>query len=104
MSRFRRILALLALLSQVVAGTSPAWACTGITIKTKGDNAVVFARTLEFADDIMSNLIIVPRGKEYVGTTPTDQPGQALGARMEDEVRLRRYQCFRHADHRGWPE
>ena len=72
MSRFRRILALLAILSQVVAGTSPAWACTGITIKTKGDNAVVFARTLEFADDIMSNLIIVPRGKKYVGTTPTD--------------------------------
>ena len=36
MIRFRRILALLALLSQVVAGASPAWACTGITIKTKG--------------------------------------------------------------------
>ena len=49
-------------------------ACTGITINPK-DGSVIFARTLEFAVDIESNVIIVPRGKEYVGTAPGDKPG-----------------------------
>ena len=49
-------------------------ACTGITIKPK-DGSVVFARTLEFAMDLKSNVIVVPRGKEWVGTVPGDKPG-----------------------------
>lgn len=49
-------------------------ACTGITIKPK-DGSVIFARTLEFAMDLKSNVIIVPRGKEYVGSTPNGKPG-----------------------------
>jgi choloylglycine hydrolase len=55
-------------------GTEPAAACTGITIKPK-DGSIIFARTLEFAEDIKSNIIIVPRGREYVGSTPTGKPG-----------------------------
>jgi choloylglycine hydrolase len=49
-------------------------ACTGITIKPR-DGSVIFARTLEFAVDIQSNVIIVPRGMEYIGTAPGDRPG-----------------------------
>ncbi|MFO0917633.1 MAG: choloylglycine hydrolase family protein [Planctomycetaceae bacterium] len=49
-------------------------ACTGITIKPK-DGSVVFARTLEFAADLKSNVIVVPRGRESVGTAPGNQPG-----------------------------
>jgi choloylglycine hydrolase len=74
MSRVRRALLILAILSSVVACTSPAWACTGITMKSK-DGSIIFARTLEFALDIKSNIIVVPRGKEYVGTAPGDKPG-----------------------------
>ncbi|HEY7327837.1 MAG TPA: choloylglycine hydrolase family protein [Gemmataceae bacterium] len=50
------------------------FACTGITIKPK-DGSVIFARTLEFAVDLKSTILIVPRGREYVGSTPTEQPG-----------------------------
>jgi choloylglycine hydrolase len=74
MSRLRRAHITLVVLAQVVACPSHAWACTGITIKPK-DGSVIFARTLEFAVDIKSNIIIVPRGREYVGTAPGDKPG-----------------------------
>ena len=74
MSRLRRALVTLVVLSQVVACPSLVWACTGITIKPK-DGSIIFARTLEFAVDIKSNIIVVPRGKEYVGTAPGDKPG-----------------------------
>ena len=67
----RATLAIFAL-SNLVPSTSPA--CTGITIKPK-DGSVIFARTLEFALDIKSNIIIVPRGTEYIGTAPGDKPG-----------------------------
>ncbi len=49
-------------------------ACTGIRIKPK-DGAVIFARTLEFADNIHSNIILIPRGKEFVGTAPDEKAG-----------------------------
>jgi choloylglycine hydrolase len=55
-------------------GTSTAPACTGITIKPK-DGSVIFARTLEFGTDLKSNVIVVPRGTEYVGTAPGNKPG-----------------------------
>jgi choloylglycine hydrolase len=58
----------------VALRTPTAPACTGITIKPK-DGSVIFARTLEFAADLKSNVIVVPRGTEYVGTAPGDQPG-----------------------------
>ncbi|HWE36251.1 MAG TPA: choloylglycine hydrolase family protein [Isosphaeraceae bacterium] len=70
MSRPRRVLvALVALVCP-----SLVWACTGITIRPK-DGSVIFARTLEFAVDIKSNIIVVPRGKGFVGTAPGDRPG-----------------------------
>jgi choloylglycine hydrolase len=59
-------------LTAVTPSTAPA--CTGITIKPK-DGSIIFARTLEFAVDLKSNILVVPRGKEYVGTAPGDKPG-----------------------------
>lgn len=53
---------------------SLARACTGITIRPK-DGSIVFARTLEFAVDIQSEVLIVPRGRETVGSTPDGRPG-----------------------------
>src|SRR4051794_11282154 len=74
MDRPRRTFVFLAVLAQAIASPSLVSACTGITIKTK-DGSVVFARTLEFAMDIKSNILVVPRGKEYVGTAPGGKPG-----------------------------
>ncbi len=74
MSRLRRILVSLVVLAQVGASPALLRACTGITIKPK-DGSIIFARTLEFAVDIKSSVIVVPRGKAYVGTAPGDKPG-----------------------------
>ena len=69
--RTRKILAIAAI---IAFASSTALACTGITIKPK-DGSIIFARTLEFAADLKSNVIVVPRGTEYVGTAPGNKPG-----------------------------
>ena len=69
-------------------GQLTACACTGITIRPR-DGSIIFARTLEFAVDLKSNIIIVPRGKEYVGTAPGDKPG----LRWKTKYGIRRSQC-----------
>jgi choloylglycine hydrolase len=53
---------------------SPASACTGIRIRPS-DGSVIVARTLEFASDLQSNVLVMPRQKEFVGTAPGDKPG-----------------------------
>jgi choloylglycine hydrolase len=74
MKNFVRLGAFLGMIALAAAACSSASACTGITVKTK-DGAVIFGRTLEFAVDFQSNLIIVPRETEYVGTAPGGKPG-----------------------------
>ncbi|HID45326.1 MAG TPA: choloylglycine hydrolase family protein [Chromatiaceae bacterium] len=49
-------------------------ACTGIRLKAE-DGTVVHARTLEFAVDLQSEVIMVPRGYERTGTTPDGRKG-----------------------------
>jgi choloylglycine hydrolase len=50
-------------------------ACTGIRLMPK-DGSVIYARTLEFPPAMFfSNIIIVPRGIEFTGETPTGVPG-----------------------------
>ncbi len=49
-------------------------ACTGILL-TAADGTVVHARTMEFAIDIQSDVIMVPRGYARTGTTPDGKPG-----------------------------
>ncbi len=51
-----------------------AQACTGIVL-TAADGTVVHARTLEFAIDLHSDVIMVPRGYARVGTTPDGKEG-----------------------------
>jgi choloylglycine hydrolase len=58
----------------IVAGPPPVSACTGITIRPR-DGSVIFARTLEFAVDLKSNVIIVPRARDFVGSMPSGKPG-----------------------------
>ena len=74
MKTFLRTTTILALSAISAFASSTAQPCTGITIKPK-DGSIIFARTLEFAADLKSNVIVVPRGKEYVGTAPGGKPG-----------------------------
>jgi choloylglycine hydrolase len=53
---------------------SAADACTGIRL-IAADGTVVHARTLEFAIDIQSNVIVSPRGFARVGSTPDGKDG-----------------------------
>ena len=70
MKRFRQATAILAILGSIAAGPTTARACTGITIKPK-DGSIIFARTLEFAMDLKSNIIVVP------GARSTSAPHRA---------------------------
>lgn len=57
------------------ADAQHAKACTGIQIKPQ-DGSVIVARTLEFAADLKSNVIVMPRGLESVATAPGDKRGR----------------------------
>jgi choloylglycine hydrolase len=74
MKPFFRAATILALVVNMIICPSVATACTGITIKPK-DGSIIVARTLEFAADITSSIIIVPRKQDYVGSTPNGKPG-----------------------------
>ena len=74
MKSFFQTAAILVIVALTAVGPSALIACTGITIKPK-DGSIIFARTMEFAVDLKSNMVVVPRGKEYVGTAPGDKPG-----------------------------
>jgi choloylglycine hydrolase len=52
-------------------------ACTGITL-VAADGSVVRGRTLEFGQPMDSDVILIPRGLAYTGTTPD---GEAKGLR-----------------------
>ena len=49
-------------------------ACTGIRLQAV-DGATVYARTLEFAPDLDSQPIVVPRKYKFQGTTTSGKPG-----------------------------
>src|SRR5260221_3471151 len=51
-----------------------AQACTGITLIAE-DGTVVHARTMEFAIDIHSEVMMIPRGYARTGTTPDGKEG-----------------------------
>lgn len=51
-------------------------ACTGITLKAQ-DGAVVYGRTMEWGSfDLLSHVVIVPRGWKVVAQTPDQKPGK----------------------------
>lgn len=50
------------------------WACTGIRLIAE-DGTVIYARTMEFANDIHSDVMMIPRGYTRTGTTPDGKEG-----------------------------
>ena len=67
-------LATIALACMVVFVTIAAQACTGIQLIAE-DGTVVYARTMEFGNDIQSDVMMIPRGYARVGTTPDGKEG-----------------------------
>src|SRR5947199_9370691 len=57
-----------------------AHACTGIRLIAE-DVTVIHARTMEFAIDIHSDVMMVPRGYARLGTTPDVKEGLKWKAR-----------------------
>ena len=55
-------------------GFQSAQACTGIRL-VAADGTVVYARTLEFAVDLHSDVTMVPRGYARIGSTPDGKEG-----------------------------
>src|SRR5712691_3050046 len=51
-----------------------AQACTGIRLIAE-DGTVIHARTMEFAIDIHSDVMMIPRGYARTGTTPDGKEG-----------------------------
>lgn len=49
-------------------------ACTGIRLIAE-DQSVVYARTLEFSQNIESKLVAIPKGYAYTGATPSGRKG-----------------------------
>lgn len=70
-TRFGVAVTLICFLLSFAAPLEDSSACTGIRLMPK-DGSVIYARTLEFSPTMFfSNLIIVPRGIEFTGETPT---------------------------------
>jgi choloylglycine hydrolase len=49
-------------------------ACTGIRIKT-ADGTVIYARTMEYGIPLESDIVVIPRGRNYIGTANDKVPG-----------------------------
>ena len=70
---FRRA-AIYTLAASLAFATSPAFACTGISLKAT-DGAAIRGRTLEFGFPLQSNVLVVPAGKEFAGVLPDGGKG-----------------------------
>ena len=64
----RKFTAITALFVFLLFYSLEAISCTGITLEAK-DGSVVFGRTLEFAKNLKSEVIVVPRNMKFVGMT-----------------------------------
>src|SRR5437667_12764 len=71
-NRIRRVLIAAAAIWSLLAPTVQA--CTGIRLIAE-DGTVIHARTMEFAIDIHSDVMMVPRGFARTGTTPDGKEG-----------------------------
>ncbi|MBN9450209.1 MAG: linear amide C-N hydrolase, partial [Bosea sp.] len=56
------------------AGVMPAQACTNILLMA-ADGTPVYGRTLEYALETQSDVVVVPRNHQFVGTRPNNGPG-----------------------------
>jgi len=60
--------------ASLVVATTPAFPCTGISLKAQ-DGAAIRGRTLEFGFPLKSNVLVVPAGNEFSATLPDGGKG-----------------------------
>jgi choloylglycine hydrolase len=75
-----RKVAVAALTAAFTLGTTPGFACTGISLKAD-DGAAIRGRTLEFGFPMRSKVIVIPDGKEMSGTLPDGGKGLTYTSR-----------------------
>ena len=78
--RAKASLSCLGLLVFSAFGVGAAHACTGFFVKAK-DGAVIYARSLEFASELDSKFLVVPRDTSYTATMPKGAKGAAWRTR-----------------------
>jgi choloylglycine hydrolase len=69
-----RVAGIATLIAAFTIATTPASACTGISLMAE-DGAAIRGRTLEFGFPMRSNVLVVPAGKELSGTLPDGSKG-----------------------------
>jgi len=69
-----------AILAGLMAATMPAQACTNILL-VAADGTPVYGRTLEYALETPSDVVVVPRNHEFVGVRPANVPAPKWTAR-----------------------
>jgi choloylglycine hydrolase len=75
-----RKVATAALIAAFAISTTPAFACTGISLRAE-DGAAVRGRTLEFGFPMQSKVLVIPAGKELSGTLPDGSKGLVYTSR-----------------------
>ena len=74
--------AIFTLAAALAFATTPAFACTGISLKAQ-DGTAIRGRTLEFGFPLQSNVLVVPAGKEFSGTLPDGGKGLTYKTRYD---------------------
>jgi len=74
--------AIYTLITAFALATTPAFACTGISLKAT-DGTAIRGRTLEFGFPLQSNILVVPAGKEFSGTLPDGGKGLTYKTRYD---------------------
>jgi choloylglycine hydrolase len=75
-----RVAGIATLIAAFTIATTPASACTGISLMAE-DGAAIRGRTLEFGFPMRSNVLVVPAGKELSGTLPDGSKGLVYTSR-----------------------
>ena len=79
------LLSLILGISSLVSSPSVVQACTSVLLPTK-EGGYVYGRTLEFALDLESDVIVIPRGYQLQGTGPDGKPGSGLSYKTKYAV------------------
>ena len=74
--------AIYTLITAFALATTPAFACTGISLKAT-DGTAIRGRTLEFGFPLQSNILVVPAGKEFSGALPDGGKGLTYKTRYD---------------------
>ncbi len=74
--KIKHIRTSIAIIAFAATTALPSNACTGITLKAL-DGSVVCGRTMEWGSfDLLSRVVIIPRGHHFTGQTPDQKPGK----------------------------